>query len=228
MKKRAIWISLAACVITMMIIGTASAALLTTSDQIYFKSHQNRQGSGGIFDMYQVGGSSTDPVALTFCLEKNTEQIEWNTPFGITSIESNAVWGGGGGLNPDPLSNESAFLYKSFLFGGIVGFDKNNGADQQALQEAFWFLENEIASVSGDAYTWAEFALNNANTGGIDHTLNVKVINPFWTVDSGTTHKKGDRAQSVLYYVPEPGTMGLLGFGMTALAFISRRRSVRK
>jgi hypothetical protein len=224
MKKRVWGILAVATLAGMVFAGVASAALVTAGDQILFKSNSQRPSyGGGIFDMYQVKSTGNVFIGYTFCLENN-EALSFNTVFNVDSVGPAAFNGGLSGGNPDPISMQTAYLYKQFRWNTLAGFNIANSTNQQGLQEAIWYFEGEVTGISAAAAAYVADA--NAHATLSDLTT-VRVINPSWA-SNNSTYRNGTPAQSVLYYVPEPGTMGLLSFGMTALAFISRRRSARK
>jgi hypothetical protein len=163
---------------------------------------------------------------------------EYFSPGGIYTVNSVGLIADGGGIGNtgvlgaitnngsgfDPLSPQTAYLYNTFLnnpsaLTGYTGTD----AQQKSLQIAFWYLENEIASVNGDsmAQGYVEYALGY--TGG--DFFGVAVFNPV-TFDS--TGKIIARNQSMLYQsVPEAGSLLLFGTGLVGLVVYRRKQRMR-
>ncbi len=175
-------------------------------------------------------GRSSSNSFLSFCLE-TTEYLNFGSTY-YTQISTSADNGGAGGGDPDPLSNVTAKLYHEFrrlpsnsgsasvtwgtatdFFGGEFGTDITT-ADSEAIQNAIWYSEGELTSISGDAldvYNWAV-----ANQSGL---LRVRVLRQWgsWTASGGYSDPK----QDLLTLIPLPpsayagmGTLAaLLGFG---------------
>ena len=101
---------------------------------------------------------------------------------------------------------------------GITG-EYSLGEIDQAYQNAIWYIEDEIASLSKDSLAeklWAE--ANGAVTASEAWKNNgrVAVLN--------LTDSAGNFKQSQTYLVPEPATIMLLGFGLLSLGMAVRRR----
>lgn len=203
----------------LLVVAPAFAALVAVNDLIKIQPDANRPVpppfyGGGLFDVF-VNDSSTSAFK-TFCLETD-ENISWGVNFRVDSI-GDAIAGGSGGPSPDPISMQTAYLYSRFYWGQLTGFDITSANDQKGVQEAIWFFEQETGFGGGGlAAAWV--ALANANATAADLSL-VRAFNP---VDVRTQ----DLKQSMLVYVPEPGTLGLLGLGLATVSFISRRRTKR-
>lgn len=146
---------------------------------------------------------------ITFCLEYN-EYINFGSTYKVASVGTAAINGGVGGGNPDPISNATAYLYTQFRAGSLAGY-LGDVASANSLQNAIWFLENEIGSVSGQALTWANLGLANGTGLG-----NVRVMN--------LTTLSGEVAQDQLMMVPEPETYAMLLAGLGLMGFVARRR----
>jgi hypothetical protein len=180
-------------------------------------------GSGGIFTLTEQGGDHTS--IQTFCLEL-TEHL--NSPLRVDSLDMVAIAGGRGGQfptpsSPDPINTSTAWLYRQFR-NGVSGYSEaSNG---QALQLAFWILEQEITLAEADAwagthpyYAAAMAYVNAANSANTINTTNfygVHVVN--LKTDSVNSQSFPD--------VPDGGlTVMLLGIGVGALTIISRKRT---
>ncbi|MEO1008342.1 MAG: hypothetical protein AAFX79_07230 [Planctomycetota bacterium] len=170
---------------------------------------------------------SHDPFS-SFCLELN-ETIAGGTSY-IASVDTAAVKGGVGGPSPDPLSNETAALYREFARGNLTADDGESLVNfHNALQDAFWFLEEELGEVDFSAAT-AEassdvFGDLSDRTQGLINSVwgttapvgGVRVLNLVDATDGRT-----DR-QSVLVLIPLPGAGGLALAGLLGVAAIRRR-----
>ena len=169
-------------------------------------------------------GTST-PSFQTFCMEK-TEYVsipgiynaEVSTTFidetsgAVTGPGSHAIWGSKPkGDNLDPMT---AYLYTKFAQGTLTGFNYGVGraASAVALQEAIWFIEQELGAVSNNFVTLANTAVGlNGEWYGMG-IGNVRVLNLYTT-------SIRDENQSQLYLVPVPGAilLGMLGLSVAGI-----------
>ena len=162
----------------------------------------------------------------TFCLELN-EIMRLNRAYDYT-VDMAAIEGGVSGGNPDPLSLGSAWLYSEFAAGTLAGYEYAPGAGRELaagqLQDAFWWLEDEItlADPNANMFLAAAFAQFGDQTAAkADATAgayNVWVMNPT---------DNGEPRQSVLVIrVPDGGlTLGLLGLSLAGIARLRKRFS---
>jgi hypothetical protein len=175
----------------------------------------------------------------TFCVEEN-EYIYPNT----TSDYTIGTAADNGGLNigtgpagtmnhPDELSMGTAWLYSNFAqalnFGGYASYNyanTSNGryADAGDLQNALWFLENEVATISTSNKFYqavksffaddANLTKARANALGAYGVRALNIYNP----------SSGEKQQTQLVFVPDAGfTAGLLGLGLSGLFVVSRK-----
>jgi hypothetical protein len=175
-----------------------------------------------------VAKNYTQPGTFeTFCLEKN-ENFTLGPTFTVTPNDA-AVYGGNNMVNNpgrDPISVGTAWLYHQFQLGTLSQYDytgATRGASSQALQQAIWWLEGEVADPSnyysqlvvGKFGTAATAMADNAGQIGVG-VLNLWVPGQEWTT-------AGAR-QDVLVCIPDGGlTVSLLGLGMMLLGTIRRK-----
>jgi hypothetical protein len=207
------------------------AATVTVGDTIRFDWAPGHQGgfNGGAFT-----ATVTAPVPgfswYSFCVEKNEYINIPGTSFIVDSI-SGTAWNGGlgvldplTGINPapgtgDPISSQTAYLYSLYATGGLgLTGPAGDPAQQTALQNVFWYLENEITTLpSGTLETqYYNLATSVASNSGF---YGVAVVNP--------TYLNGTPAQSQLVYVPEAGALFLFGTGLVGLVGYRRIRRMQ-
>ena len=215
------------------LVSVANAAMIPASGTIYL---ENTPYDGGLDGGEFKGTISGFGDIYTFCLELN-QQIALPGTYKFTS--SNAV-----DSNGDVISKGTAYLYQGFVAGSL--FDRNgtlgntsaggdktdvstNSHDFNAglLQAALWFLEDEVDGgwdkaatfLTGNPFIAAAINKFGSLAGAkADYTgdkvavLNVKTLG-------------GSKRQDVIISVPDSGaTLALLGFGLTVLAIVRRRR----
>jgi hypothetical protein len=160
----------------------------------------------------------------SFCIEKD-EFVSLGSTYYYTVSDS----ADNGGVNTnanDAISKGTAWLFSQFATGAL---SQNHGyqsthAQQTALQEAFWLLEQEIVVANPAANFWINLMLNQTGlsfaTAQNDSqgAYGVGVMN-LWTNANGTGY-----AQDQLMMVPDGGTtLTLLGLAFGGMALISRR-----
>jgi len=201
--------------------GPAQASPIYVSSGDYI--HVSRTGvptgaiGGGEYLVEPAMGSNFTPF-ISFCLQLG-EYLESPTQVYKVQVsdyvEVDNVYPDG----RDPLDYRTAkiYAYYSTDFGGrFVGPDAAN-AKARAVQDAIWYIENEMAlnELNADALYLVQQWVGTPTGLG-----NVRAMNLTWINTAGQTIN----AQDLLAPIPEPGSMFLLGTGLVGLAKLARRR----
>jgi hypothetical protein len=216
MKK--IWLTIMITAVMFTFVSTVNANTIALSDP------GSRYSNGGPFTanvVETIPDGLVGSVFTTFCLERTEYFYAWNTPYSYT-IAAYAVGGAGGAIGgKDDLDPRSAWLYYNFRNGTIA----NTAFNEEALQAAFWHIEDELylpANPSAGSVEAQAWLFVNAATGKWNDIGPVVVLNLYRT---NATNASIEQLQSQLglRQVPEPATMLLFGLGLLGLAGIRRK-----
>lgn len=167
--------------------------------------------SGGAFHVDNLANGVGEDF-LTFCLQRS-QYIDYSRPFYVGAISDSAD-----DSPADPISHETAWLFKQFRNGTLPGYLAGDSLSANSLQRAIWWLEGEgDAGYSTDlvAQNWVAQA-NGSVLAGWRNQGRVRVLNLFY--DRNFTRKAQDQLS-----VPEPTTLGLMGLALGAAALRRRR-----
>ena len=190
-------------------------------------------GSGLDLSGYQSGAAGTSLTAgafQTFCIERNEYTFGGA---GRYFVNSKALNGGVNTQNGDDLSQAVAWLYCQFASqdwetgtpGYNYGVSGGRSGSAGLLQNAIWFLEEELSGQESNPYVVAATTrfgdLNTARQANQVAGFGVYVLNNF----EGTKFR-----QDQLYYnpngerVPDGGaSLILFGLGLSGVSLIRRR-----
>lgn len=230
--------------------SSAMAAGVTVGDYLRFSdgpgtTTTERPGGEFIVGVLQSGDSFR-----SFCLER-TEAMYFGSasfaasggdptrthPFQVDGISDRSMLGGPDTEEPgtpgDPISSRTAFLYQNFALGTLDGYTYGTDSDPariqsaDALQNAIWFLEEEIDDAFfgiADPVTQALIThFLNLDMGGFSGTGLVQVLNISYRWD-GPGGEAGGHGQDILVLVPLPQAAGLGLVGLFGIAGVTSRR----
>lgn len=186
-------------------------------------------GNNGPFIGSVLSGPGAGDSFLSFCVEKfETFNPRKNLYVkSVTDATVNAAGGHYGAATSDPLSASTAWLFTQFSNHTLSGYASDSASKANSLQNAIWYLEDEIPLrvLNGDRQAKSWVAVAQAATTGPHPSWtglgNVRVLNLF--SDARYLHN----AQDQLYMstpVPEPETYALLLAGLGLVGAMVRRR----
>jgi len=179
--------------------------------------------SSGPFNGAVMSGPGAGSSFASFCIEQ-LETFNYNSNLyvqGVTTATTNSPTAGYGLLSTsDTLSYQTAWLFTQYSSGAYG----NSATVNNAMQQAFWNLENEPGTPNSLAQSYI-FDANTAVSNGYTGYGNVRVLNLY--TDAGyTTHAQDQLV--MLAPVPEPETYAMMLAGLGLMAVVARRRKQRQ
>jgi len=194
---------------------SAMADNVKAGDIITLNYGSAHSGNGGEFLI-----TSSSYSFETFCLETD----EFFTPgksYKVAGVTDSAQRGGSNTNLGDILDNKTAWLYYMFRTNQLDDYN-NDSASAGALQNAIWYIEEEITSISGQALIWynaADQAVTAYNWSNNGQVAVVNIVDTNYGVGTTNYYK-----QDQLTLVPEPTSLILLGLGLLGIAVLRRKQ----
>lgn len=178
-----------------------------------------------------IGAGDRSKTFQTFCIESDEAVSLGNTVYD-TTLNTIAMLGGSNTNSGDPIDPRTAFLYTAFRMGTLAGYDYVSGAGREAsaeaLQKAFWFIEQEAGGANNAFVALANAAVAPGgswfNTWGPNSIGNVRAMNNVLRNAQGVIVDA--TVQDFLTIIPLPGAGGLAMAGLAIGAVRFRRRSL--
>jgi hypothetical protein len=193
-------------------------------------------GQGGEFNVSGIIGQGYASSALvgsgfeTFCIEESQVVTIPGTYNAIVNPYGDSVPGGVNLGSPgpdggDPISIGTAYLYYNFAKGILAGYNYTPGAGRSAsagaLQNAFWYLENEITLTSAQIAANSFLTLVSGLYGSSGEFANAN--GAFGVGALNNYNLDGSHAQDMLV-LPDGGyTVILLGMMLGGFSLLARR-----
>ena len=194
--------------------------------------------SNAAYDSKTRGISGSESFQ-SFCIEYTEYIVEpmdvWVSTDWVDGTDGGShAWKGSTGAG-DNLGPQTAYLYYQFARGNLSSYEYSPGSDREAdagsLQNAIWFLEGEIGSVSGDADTWVQEAIDatGVDYGSYTATGTVTWGNTIGPVRVLQMYQDGCvklRQDQLYVMIPAPGAILLGSIGVGLVGWLRRRRTL--
>jgi hypothetical protein len=157
-------------------------------------------------------GYSTGAILSTFCVESK-EHFSFGGSYYAVVNDKTSYGGANGGH--DSLDARSAFLGTKFLSGDA------DFQDQDALQKAIWYIEEESGGADNSYVTAATDAVNNNEWSGLG---NMRIVNLYESYSNGVYSGYAQDQLVMIAPVPTPGAIVLGSLGTMIVGLIRRRK----
>lgn len=176
----------------------------------------------------QLGGDIVaGSVFHSFCIEISETVGNGNYNFDVNTV---SLQGGNSPLNPQPLTEGTAFTYTSFRNGTLAaamgwGAAVDTNGEVNAVQDALWYFQNQFGTSPqlGDLSNAAQAVVNYANANLAINGGSWSGIGSVRVLNLGAAPNYAN--QDMLALVPLPHAAGLAGCGLL-VAGVRRRRSI--